>query len=409
MRTVSIILISCLTLLSSTVRAKDIPPQKAKKKLQHSSITFAKKYKRTTAKLVNYAARKERRFNKRDSVKNIPFNQLNQHFKQQNDSIGKLTFNTSNKREIKYQRALMVTGLCDETNRAYNGLLYGIKKDSTGGKRHLKFKADLDKKTFYTRIKNRYAKQEMANALKKYDPGILKAKKEAMELNVNYRTGLTDKIPDKLQSKKNVLKSLPQNKPGAGTDTKSTLNQNMQNSLKTFESKRNSAIDLEHLNDTAAFNINPYRGIPFKQKWVVGTNWEFRKASFAPAVLELAITNGYKVNKRTTPFIAMSYILGMGYHISDIRFTHEGFGLRAGADYLVRGNAGIFLSNELTLAKLHKEGGETAYQSGYQYLLGVFVKSGGSKKGMKISAGYNLRHLFDPYHQRAFTIRVGIE
>jgi hypothetical protein len=99
----------------------------------------------------------------------------------------------------------------------------------------------------------------------------------------------------------------------------------------------------DNLGEMPDFKPNGQKTKSFLKRLEYGCDVQFGKVNrFLPATSELAVTVGYKLNDNGTMGIGSSYKLGLGSGLTNIRFTHQGFGLRSFIDWKIKGS--VYLS-----------------------------------------------------------------
>ena len=135
------------------------------------------------------------------------------------------------------------------------------------------------------------------------------------------------------QTKAQVQAMLPQNAPGIDAETKAALLSNMQNSLTRFNELKNEQPDISLLKDKPTFKINPYKGLPLRQRLVPGFTFQPQiKQLNQPITIDLGATLGFKLTERLTPLIGASAKTGWGKDIRHLAFTYQGIVAKAGID-----------------------------------------------------------------------------
>jgi hypothetical protein len=87
------------------------------------------------------------------------------------------------------------------------------------------------------------------------------------------------------------------------------------------------------------FKPNDQKTKSFFKRLEYGTNIQTQQANnFFPATTDIGLSAGYKLNDKSIIGIGASYKLGMGRGWNDIRFTHQGMGLRTFIDWKIKGS-----------------------------------------------------------------------
>jgi len=103
----------------------------------------------------------------------------------------------------------------------------------------------------------------------------------------------------------------------------------------TLSEARQAKDKLKHM-EKPAFKKNPERGKPFWQRLETSYNFQTTRATpdgLRPAMLELAASIAFKHNPRLSYGLGISLSTGLGQNWQNIRFTYEGIGTRAFADW----------------------------------------------------------------------------
>ncbi|MFW2475872.1 MAG: hypothetical protein ACN4EP_03100 [Sediminibacterium sp.] len=91
------------------------------------------------------------------------------------------------------------------------------------------------------------------------------------------------------------------------------------------------------------FSPNRQKTKSFFQRIELGWNLQTRRATnILPSLADLGLSIGYKLNDNSVVGTGIAYKLGMGNGWKDIRFSHQGVGLRTYADIRIKG--GFWLS-----------------------------------------------------------------
>jgi hypothetical protein len=91
--------------------------------------------------------------------------------------------------------------------------------------------------------------------------------------------------------------------------------------------------------DLPDFKPNTQRSKSFFKRVEYSMNIQTQKAGyFFPATTDIGLSAGFKLNDKSTIGIGASYKLGLGKGWNDIRFSHEGIGLRSFIDWKIKGS-----------------------------------------------------------------------
>jgi hypothetical protein len=94
----------------------------------------------------------------------------------------------------------------------------------------------------------------------------------------------------------------------------------------------------EALEEMPDFKPDPMRNKSFWKRMEFGSNIQAQRANLFPATLDIALTAAYQVSERNSMGVGVSYKLGLGEVFKNIRFSHQGLGLRSFIDFQWKGN-----------------------------------------------------------------------
>lgn len=219
-----------------------------------------------------------------------------------------------------------------------------------------------------------------------------------------------------LQSRSAIQHFIQDSVPISGSDAGQFLSEQLDLSDQQGSAKISIPIVEEladNLGDIPQFKPNRQKGKTLKARLEYGTNIQFGRTNrFFPVTSEMAIFLGYKLNSDAVIGIGSSYKLGMGSGIRNIRFSHQGFGIRSYIDWKIKGSlylSGGYEKNYLPLLK--KTIGTTVPITGWQEsgLIGVSKKYSmrKNKKGT-IQLLFDLLSYRNAPQSRPLIIRTGI-
>jgi hypothetical protein len=123
-----------------------------------------------------------------------------------------------------------------------------------------------------------------------------------------------------------------------GPNAKSIVSQNLEAAQAQLDSYKNKLLNGIEQNGEAGlpdFTPNMEKTKSFAQRIEKNFNLQFtRSNALLPTAAELALGAGYKFSSKVIAGFALSYRLGIG-SIANIKFTHEGFGIRSFLDWKV--------------------------------------------------------------------------
>jgi len=166
----------------------------------------------------------------------------------------------------------------------------------------------------------------------------------------------------------------------------------------------------EPMEDMPNFKPSPLKNRPVWQRIEFGSNIQAQRSGVFPATLDLAMTAEYKAGKRNSIGIGAAYKLGLGEVFKDIRFSHQGLGIRSFIDFQWKGN--LFLSGGFEINYRHEISSMDALKdrSAWQEsgLIGLSRKF---KAGARLTGKVQLLWDFLSYQQiprsQAFIFRFG--
>lgn len=98
------------------------------------------------------------------------------------------------------------------------------------------------------------------------------------------------------------------------------------------------------------FKPNTQKTKPFLKKLEYGANIQSTKGNYGfPAISDIAVSVGYKLNDKSIFSIGGSYKLGLGQGWDNIKFTSQGLGIRSNLDWKLKGKFFVAGGYELNL------------------------------------------------------------
>lgn len=212
------------------------------------------------------------------------------------------------------------------------------------------------------------------------------------------------------QTKAQVQKLLPQNAQGITAEQKATLIANMQNSLTKFKSLRDKQSNISALKDKPSFKINPYKGLPIKQRLVFGKEFQIHpKNKYYPIIADMGITLGFKLTTRLTPLIGVSYKQGIGKDLTHLQYSSEGIVARGGFDCKIAYGFSIqCLYEETWKMKQIMVNEKPGTMQDPSFIVGIMNKCKiGKKTYSTIMVGYDFFYMKHTPYTTPWIIRVG--
>lgn len=218
-----------------------------------------------------------------------------------------------------------------------------------------------------------------------------------------------------LQTRESVLNSI-QNNFSSGTNPQQILQQNLadaQEQMNTLKEKIRTAGAEGSDDEMPNFKVNTERSKKFLQRIEYGTNLQFQSATdILPAVANIALQAGYKLNTRSTVGFGASYRMGYG-SVQRIAITHQGVGLRSYVDWKLKKEfyiSGGYEMNYNTAFRNIQELNNNTDLWQKSGLLGIskrFELKTKWFKGTKIQLLYDMLHNLQTPASQAFVFRMG--
>lgn len=182
--------------------------------------------------------------------------------------------------------------------------------------------------------------------------------------------------------------------------------------LQTFKNKLNNAVGGNGEAGMPSFKPNTQKAKSFLQRIELGFNIQsLRPNGLLPVTSDLAFTLGYKLNSQGVIGVGMSYKMGWGNGINNMRLTHEGFGLRSFVDWQIKGGFYIsggyeqnYLQSFSRLSELMNLPISAWKQSG---LIGISKKYKLGKKKGTLQVLYDFLHFSNQVNTQPVIFRTG--
>jgi len=129
---------------------------------------------------------------------------------------------------------------------------------------------------------------------------------------------------------------------GTDPDVRAVMQQNVQSAQAQINQLKEKIASLGGGSsdmDMPKFKPNLQKVKSFWNRIELGVNVQsVRGTNYFPVTSDLALSAGYKINDKSVAGIGMSYKMGWGQSIRNIKLTHEGVGLRSFADIKLKGS-----------------------------------------------------------------------
>lgn len=264
----------------------------------------------------------------------------------------------------------------------------------------------LRKETVYS-CRKQFGLKNMLNEqtdLKRVNKLLSSVKADNLKYSKMIAGGNKKLIEKPFQFKNDVYKELPSGgsasaASGGGSGGAMSM---IQGYMQQFTSLRSKSRTTSDLLDTTTLMLNPHKGKSLFERIKPAPNFQFAAADqFQPARIETAIMFKFLWTPKSTPFAGITYTLGVGNGIQDIRFSNQGVGTRLGLEYQLFNVIGVFGSYEYKLQRTVSE----SYRRPVSNKLIIGIQAG---KG-KLYLGYNVLYFTGDKNESPFVFRIGIK
>lgn len=228
-------------------------------------------------------------------------------------------------------------------------------------------------------------------------------------------TSVTDNLTAGLQTRESVLNTLQNNFSG-GPNPQQYIQEGMaqaQEQMNTLKEKISNAGAGSSDDEVPDFKINTQRSKTFLQRIEFGTNLQFQPGTdLLPAVADIALQAGYKLNTRSIVGIGASYKMGYG-SLQHIAITHQGIGMRSYIDWKIKKEFYLSGGYEMNYNAAFRNIDELKNTTDLWQQSGLIGLSKRIEIKTKWFSGTKVQLLYDLLHQQqtppshAFIFRVG--
>ncbi|WP_423735434.1 hypothetical protein [Chitinophaga caseinilytica] len=168
-----------------------------------------------------------------------------------------------------------------------------------------------------------------------------------------------------LQTRAQVERLIQERLGGGGPNASQAIRQQMDAARSQMDELKKNFPDLDNAAEMPDFKPNEMKTKSFISRLEFGANVQFQRSNqFFPSTGDFAGQVGYRFSKNGIVGMGASYKLGMGTGFNNIRFSHQGMGVRSFADYKLKGtffvnggfeynyNAAFVNPNQLANAKV---------------------------------------------------------
>ncbi len=141
-----------------------------------------------------------------------------------------------------------------------------------------------------------------------------------------------------LQTRAQVEQLIQERVGGGGPNASQAIRQQMEAARSQMDELKKNFPDLDNAAEMPDFKPNEMKTKSFLSRLEFGSNVQFQRSNqFFPTTGDFAGQVGYKFSKNGIAGLGASYKLGMGTGFNNIRFSHQGMGIRSFADYKLKG------------------------------------------------------------------------
>lgn len=141
-----------------------------------------------------------------------------------------------------------------------------------------------------------------------------------------------------LQTRAQVEQLIQERLGTGGPNASQAIRQQMDAARSQMDELKKHFPDLDNAAEMPDFKPNEMKTKSFLSRLEFGANVQFQRSNqFFPSTGDFAGQVGYRFHKNGIVGMGASYKLGMGTGFNNIRFSHQGMGVRSFADYKLKG------------------------------------------------------------------------
>ncbi|RPD42830.1 hypothetical protein EG028_00590 [Chitinophaga barathri] len=197
------------------------------------------------------------------------------------------------------------------------------------------------KEVFSDRKKAEAKAMELLQKVPAYKDFLARNSQLASLFNLSAGSGSAANLEQQLeglQTRSQVEQLIQQRIGGGGPNARQALSQQMDAARSQFDELKKNFPDLDNAAEMPDFKPKELKTKSFMQRLEFGTNVQFQRSNqYFPTTGDFAGQVGYKFSKNGILGLGASYKLGMGTGFNNIRFSHQGMGLRSFGDYKLKG------------------------------------------------------------------------
>jgi hypothetical protein len=145
-----------------------------------------------------------------------------------------------------------------------------------------------------------------------------------------------------LQVRADVMRQLQSQINAGGPNAQALFQQNLseaQNQLNQLKAKVNEVGGSNSETEIPDFKPNDQKTKSFAKRLEYGLNFQSQQTQYIfPAITDIGLSVGYKLNQNSVIGIGLSGKLGLGTGFDNIQFSAQGIGLRSFLDYKIKNN-----------------------------------------------------------------------
>jgi hypothetical protein len=145
-----------------------------------------------------------------------------------------------------------------------------------------------------------------------------------------------------LQVRADVMRQLQSQISAGGPNAQAMFQQNLseaQNQLNQLKAKVNEVGGSNSETEIPDFKPNDQKTKSFAKRLEYGLNFQSQQTQYIfPAITDIGLSIGYKLNDKSVIGIGASFKLGLGTGFNDIQFSTQGAGIRSYIDYKLKGS-----------------------------------------------------------------------
>jgi hypothetical protein len=179
---------------------------------------------------------------------------------------------------------------------------------------------------------------EMLKKVPAYNDFLQKHSQLAGLFNFSSAAGSAPNL-EGLQTRAQVEQLIQQRLGGGGPNAQAAVSQQMSQARERFNELKDKFPDVDNAADMPGFKPNEMKTKSFLQRLEFGGNMQFaRSTQYFPTTSDIAGQVAYKFHKNGSAGVGAAYKLGLGTGFNNIRFSHQGLGLRSFLDWKLKGS-----------------------------------------------------------------------